>query len=54
MRELQVSNLKLHDAENEGEEELERQRERIERAASRGPSEAAVSGAAAVNFRPGR
>ncbi|MDQ1662274.1 MAG: hypothetical protein QOJ68_2254 [Blastococcus sp.] len=34
MRELQVSNLKLYDAENEGEGELERQRERIEQQAS--------------------
>ena len=44
MRELQVSNLKLYDAENQGEEELERQRQRIEREASRGASEAAHSG----------
>jgi low affinity Fe/Cu permease len=44
MRELQVSNLKLYDAENQGEEELERQRQRIEREASRGASEAADSG----------
>jgi low affinity Fe/Cu permease len=36
MRELAVSNLKLYNAENEGEEELERQRQRIEREASRG------------------
>jgi low affinity Fe/Cu permease len=34
MRELQVSNLKLYDAENEGEGELERQRKRIEKEAS--------------------
>jgi low affinity Fe/Cu permease len=34
MRELQVSNLKLYDAENEGEGELERQRERIEQQAA--------------------
>jgi low affinity Fe/Cu permease len=34
MRELQVSNLKLYDAENEGEGELERQRDRIEKQAS--------------------
>jgi low affinity Fe/Cu permease len=44
MRELQVSNLKLYDAENEGEEELERQRERIEREASRGAPDDAGSG----------
>jgi low affinity Fe/Cu permease len=34
MRELQVSNLKLYDAENQGEGELERQRERIAQQAS--------------------
>jgi low affinity Fe/Cu permease len=34
MRELQVSNLKLYDAENEGEGELERQRKRIEEQAA--------------------
>jgi low affinity Fe/Cu permease len=34
MRELQVSNLKLYDAENEGEGELERQRDRIAKQAS--------------------
>lgn len=34
MRELQVSNLKLYDAENEGEGQLERQRERIEQQAA--------------------
>lgn len=33
MLELKVSNAKLYDAENEGEKEIERQRERIERAA---------------------
>jgi low affinity Fe/Cu permease len=44
MRELQVSNLKLYDAENQGEEELERQRQRIEQEASRGASEAAEPG----------
>jgi len=35
MRELEVGNLKLYDAENEGEKELERQRQRIEQEASR-------------------
>jgi low affinity Fe/Cu permease len=34
MRELEVGNLKLYDAENEGEKELERQRQRIEEEAS--------------------
>jgi low affinity Fe/Cu permease len=34
MRELQVSNLKLYDAENQGEGELERQRDRIAKQAS--------------------
>jgi low affinity Fe/Cu permease len=34
MRELQVSNLKLYDAENQGEGELDRQRKRIEQQAS--------------------
>ena len=34
MRELQISNLKLYDAENQGEGELERQRERIAQQAS--------------------
>ncbi|MDQ0755231.1 low affinity iron permease family protein [Arthrobacter sp. B3I4] len=33
MLELQVSNAKLYDAENEGEKEIERQRRRIEQAA---------------------
>lgn len=33
MLELKVSNAKLYEAENEGEKEIERQRERIERAA---------------------
>ena len=33
MLELKVSNAKLYDAENEGEQEIERQRRRIERAA---------------------
>ncbi|WP_445153482.1 low affinity iron permease family protein [Arthrobacter sp. Hor0625] len=33
MLELKVSNAKLYDAENEGEKEIERQRERIARAA---------------------
>ena len=34
MRELQVGNLKLYDAENQGEGELDRQRERIEQEAA--------------------
>jgi low affinity Fe/Cu permease len=34
MRELQVSNLKLYDAENQGEGELERQRKHIEQQAA--------------------
>ena len=34
MRELQISNLKLYDAENQGERELEEQRERIEKQAA--------------------
>ncbi len=33
MLELRVSNAKLYDAENEGEKEIERQRQRIEREA---------------------
>jgi low affinity Fe/Cu permease len=39
MRELEVGNLKLYDAENEGEGELERQRKRIEQQASRQQSD---------------
>jgi low affinity Fe/Cu permease len=34
MREMQVGNAKLYDAEHEGEEELERQRKRIQRQAA--------------------
>jgi low affinity Fe/Cu permease len=34
MRELQISNRKLYDAENQGEDELERQRKRIEEQAA--------------------
>jgi len=36
MLELKVSNAKLYDAENEGEKEIERQRQRIEHEADRG------------------
>lgn len=36
MLELKVSNAKLYDAENEGEKEIERQRQRIEHAADDG------------------
>ena len=38
MRELQISNRKLYDAENEGEEELERVRKRIENEAAKQPA----------------
>lgn len=43
MRELQVSNLKLYDAENEGEGELERQREHIEQQASQQKTDSPTS-----------
>lgn len=40
MLELKVSNAKLYDAENEGEKEIERQRQRIEHAAADGEQRA--------------
>ena len=40
MLELKVSNAKLYDAENEGEKEIERQRQRIEHEADKGEQHA--------------
>jgi low affinity Fe/Cu permease len=44
MRELQISNAKLYEAEQEGEKELDKQRKLLEEEASKEPSRASSGG----------